>query len=369
MTSPPVEVFDTGPEIRSKMLELIEKATDYILIDSFLVVSGPLTREVMEALRKRHEKGIRIYVLADSSSRYVDAGEAGYSFFQNAGIPSAEYNPMRIYKLIVAPVMLPRDHRKFWIVDGRVLFLGGANIFDNSLRAPEEGGNIDLMVAVESAEAIKRMIESFVATWNCSSSLQLRADDFPVRAAPTAHENLWLFDQNKHVGRRGVVLEMIEELFAKAEQEVWLVQPYTFVTDRLEKQIRELTGRGVAVHIMLSGEVHSPRFHYASFYGIKDLLEAGARVWVYKAGKGALHAKAIVVDNRWASVGSANLNKRSLEFAKEANLVFGDHESVQKVVEILEELKANCREIDMKEARTYRAPDYYFTWLWMQLAG
>ncbi len=162
---------------------------------------------------------------------------------------------------------------------------------------------------------------------------------------------------------------MISDLFSKATGVVWLVQPYTFVTRRLLRQIRELTEREVEVHVMLAGKVQAPRFHYASFYGIKNLLEAGAKVWVYRPEKGALHAKAIVVDGRWASVGSANLNTRSYYFSKEANLVFSDRESVSKVVQCLEELKTNCRPVDADEARRYRTPSYLLAWLWMQLTG
>lgn len=364
-----LEIYGTGPDIKRKMLELIEGAGDYLLIDSFLVVTDSITREVMEALRRKHQSGVRVYLLADSSSRYMETGEPGFVFLEEAGIPNVEYNPLRIYKLLAAPIMLPRDHRKFWIVDGRVLFLGGANIFSTSLEAAEEGGNIDFMVTVESADAIRQMIDSFVATWNRSSPRKLRAGDFAVRLPPTENSDLRLVDQNKHVGRRHVVVNMIRDLFSKATEVVWLVQPYTFVTRRLLRQIRELTEREVEVHVMLAGKVQAPRFHYASFYGIRNLLEAGAKVWVYRPEKGALHAKAIVVDGRWASVGSANLNTRSYHFSKEANLVFSDRDSVSKVVQCLEELKTNCRPVGAEEAKRYRTASYFLAWLWMQLTG
>jgi cardiolipin synthase len=369
MSSSVPELYDNGPDIRAKMIELIESASDYILIDSFLVSSDPATSAVMEALKRKRQAGVRIYVLADSSTRYSDGGKAGYRFLEQAGIPSVEYNPMRIYKLVVAPIMLKRDHRKFWIVDGRVLFLGGANLFGTSLTRPEDGGNRDFMVAVESADAIESMIDSFVATWNLYSSRQLNKANFSVRADHAAETTLWLSDQNKHAGRREVVAKMVDGLFAVAKEEVWLIQPYTFVTPELLGHIRDLTRRGVAVNVMLSGEVHAPRFHYASFFGCKNIIEAGGKVWVFKPGQGALHAKAILVDGRWASVGSANLNFRSYHLSKEANLVFGDPESVGKVVKTLEELKGNCRPIELEEARGYRGVEYRLGWLLMLMAG
>jgi cardiolipin synthase len=363
------EFFVTGPRIRRKMLELIEGASDYILIDSFLTVTDPITLELMEALKRKHASGVRVHVLADSSSRYMHPGTDGCRYLEKHGISVAEYNPMRIYKLIVAPVMLRRDHRKFWIVDGKVLFLGGANILATSLTHPREGGNHDLMVAVESAEAVARMIDSFVHTWNHSSRETLRAADFAVRTDPAAETRLWLFDQNRERQRDGTIEPMVAGLFAAAEEEIWLIQPYTFVTEEFLGQLRELSRRGVEVNVMLSSDVHASRFHYASFYGIEDIQKAGGKVWVYKAGMGALHAKIIIVDDRWASVGSANLNKRSYQLSSETNVVFEDPRSVWEVVQTLETLRKDCRLVTPEESRGYRSPEYLLAWLWMQWAG
>ncbi len=351
------------------MLELVENATDYILVDSFLTVHDPETDPVIEALRRRHDEGVRVYLIADSCSRFIPASKSPYKFLKRAGVPNAEFNPIRFHKLVVAPVMLPRDHRKFWVVDGRILFLGGANIYRTSLKHADNGGNIDFMVAVESRDAVARMIESFVATWNESSSRKLHPEEFEVRARPLKKGSLWLADQNKEVGREGEIGRMYAGLFAVARKEIWLIQPYTFMTSDMVDQFRELTERGVQVNLMLSEQVHAPQFHYASRYGLKKILATGAKVWTVKNGYGALHAKAVFVDDDIVSVGSANFNARSYHLSKEANLIFGDRWSVRELRKSLEELKKKCRPIGMDEARKYRTPDYFFFWVIMQVMG
>ena len=100
------EIFDTGPQIRKKMEEMIEFAERYILIDSFLFLAEPTTLGILDALVRKHRAGVKIYVVADSSSRYKSGG-FGLEYLRKAGIPCAEYNPFRLYKLPVAPVMLP----------------------------------------------------------------------------------------------------------------------------------------------------------------------------------------------------------------------------------------------------------------------
>lgn len=369
MASSVPEIFDTGPAIREEMRNLIASADDYVLISSFLLTADEDTQELLEALEQKQADGVRVFVLADSCARYKPGGKDAFRFLEEAGIPIAEYNPIRLHKLLVAPVMLPRDHRKFWIIDGETLFLGGANLYSASLRAPEEGGNLDLMVTVESAEAIAPMIESFVATWNRSSKLALEAADFPVRSNGTASTELWLADQNQDIGKSDQMAGMFNGLFDLAEEEIWLVQPYTFVTKDMLQVFRDLRERGVAVNVMLSEKVEGPRFHYASHYGIKDILEAGGKVWVYESGEAPLHSKAVIVDRRWASIGSANLNFRSLYLSKEANLVFGDPDSMAEVTGCLDRLIEGCRQIGKEEADGYRGADYYFAWMMMQLAG
>ncbi len=369
MPSAVPDLYTTGPAIKDKMLELIEGATDYILIDSFIARTDSTTREVKEALKAKHDAGVRVYVVADSCSWFMPGGKVGYKFLKQAGMPHVEFNPFRPHRFFYFPVMIPRDHRKFWIVDGKVLFLGGANIFGESLLPPEEGGNIDYMVAVKSPRAIEHMIESFVVTWNRHSPEKLRSEEFAVSALDAPETQVWLFDQNGHVKRRGVIGEMYDTVLSLAKEEVWLVHAYTFTSRGIMDRIKALTERGIAVNLMLSARSHAPRYTRGALYGIKDILDAGCKVWMYEGGRSALHSKGVIVDGRWASVGSANFNRRSCGFSEEANVVFGDEKSVGKVLRDLEELKTRCRPVEKEEARRYRNPWYYLTWLVMQILG
>ena len=120
------ELYTRGPEIRDKMLKVIEGASDYILIDSFIVRLDPTGEPVLEALKKKRAAGVRIYIISDSSSRFVDGGEPAWDFLEESGIPAVEYNPMSPHRFLYPPGLVPRDHRKFWVVDGKELLVGGA---------------------------------------------------------------------------------------------------------------------------------------------------------------------------------------------------------------------------------------------------
>jgi len=124
------------------MLALIEQASDYILINSFITRADPTSVEVLEALKRKHDAGVRVYIISDSSSNFMNWGREGFEFLDEAGIPNVEYNPIRVYRALIFPVMIQRDHRKFWVIDGKKLFAGGANICWQSLDPVVSGNSI-----------------------------------------------------------------------------------------------------------------------------------------------------------------------------------------------------------------------------------
>jgi cardiolipin synthase len=274
------EFRDSGPEIRREMLELIRGARHSILVDSFLLNDGPASREVLDALVEKSRQGVVVRVLGDASSRFVREEEA-FTYLSDQGVPTAEFNPVRGWRLFVPHAIFERDHRKFWIVDGRRIFLGGANLSDLSLIPPEEGGNRDLMVRFDSPGVGRELTRSFVSTWNESRAPRPLSIDELNLDRPTSRvggTGCWIFNQDSVPMNPSLTEVMFDGLFASATRTVWLVEPYTFTNPEIIKSVREMTARGVEVNLVLSTQVRAPRFRYASFYGILDLIEAGARV-------------------------------------------------------------------------------------------
>lgn len=366
-------IVDSGPAIREEMLRLARGAKDHILVGTFLLNDGPESREILDVLAERAAAGVKVRVIGDTSSRYVMETE-GFSYLAERGVPAAEFNPVRAWQFLYLPALLERDHRKFWIVDGRAVFLGGANLSDSSLAAPEEGGNLDFMLRFDSAEAAAVLTRSFVGTWNRSRApFPIESADFEAFPPPAAREfapgRFWIFDQTEVRARPSQTEALLEGLYAEAERSLWLLEPYTFTHPSILKDIRALAGRGVEVNVVLSTKVRAPRFRYASHYGMLDLIRAGARVWIYESAETPLHYKGALVDGRLAFVGSSNLNLRSFRLSHELNAVFDDPATVAAMRDIVESVRRECREIAEEEAKTYRSPKFATWWLIMQVAG
>lgn len=364
-----VGFIDSGVAIRAEMLRLAREARHSILVGTFLLNDGPESREILDELARRAGEGIEVRVIGDGSSRFVKEPEA-FEYLESRGVATAEFNPVRGWRLFIPSHILERDHRKYWIVDGRTVFLGGANLSDSSLVAAEKGGNRDLMVRLESPAAAQYLTESFARTWEESVAAEpFRLPRSSGVGGGRGGMPYRFYNQENVRGRESPTARMFDGLFAAARDSVWLIEPYTFTNAEILEQIRGMTARGVEVNLVLSTQARAPRFRYASYYGIRDLIEAGARVWVYDSEVSPLHYKCALVDDRIAFVGSANLNHRSYHLSRELNVVFDDAAGVREVGKVVASVREGCREVGLEEARRYRSIPFATWWLIMQTAG
>lgn len=179
-------IYYDGQQWFERAMELIAAAEDYILVNSFLVTDHPRARQVFAALAARQAEGLRVYCTVDSASYYRTYPQdptpirAIIKDVLELGLPIVEYNPIRGARIPTLAGLLDRDHRKFWVIDGHTIVVGGQNIDFDSLRFPDERGSIDGMVEVYSPEGARFLRDSFISTWNAYSALSLRTAACPI---------------------------------------------------------------------------------------------------------------------------------------------------------------------------------------------
>ncbi len=359
--------YFTGDAFFHRAVELIRDARDYILIDSFLTIEDELSNQIYALLKSKMAENVRVYVLTDSSSAYVP-GRTAIPYLLELGIPVTEYNPIRSSRFPRFPVFLYRDHRKFWLIDGQTVVLGGQNVWSKSLNPPDEHGNTDSMVEFRSAAAARELAGSFVREWNAYSMNKLKEEDFAARATGEAEGCIWLVHQDGFGDRE--IGEMFGRLMDLAEREIWMIQAYCMADRALLERIRRLTAAGVSVNIVYSSAYHTlDKFYYATGYRMVDLIEAGARLWEYGHPVSHLHYKAVIVDGRWFTLGSANLNFRSSYLCKEVNILFEGSEMGAPMLENLESIKKRAQRISKEKASGYRSPRHLFYYLLLYFGG
>lgn len=370
--------YFSGEAWNKRALELVASAKHYILIDSFLVNAHPVNQEIIDALREKAESGVGVYIIFDSSSYFtympdfVSYLPTPVKFFKGTRVNVAEYNPINGTKLFALPQLLNRDHRKFWIIDGHTVALGGMNLNYYSMKESSKLGNIDTFVEIQSPIAISQLIQSFVETWNLCSPISLNAKYFTRDKGSetdySAETRLWLFDQDLH--GRSEVNALFDSFFNSAQREIWMIQGYTFATPELLSKIKNATSRGVAVNILLSTNSFREVYELASNYCILDLIRAGANVFIFDdPGKAFLHYKLLLADRSIAAFGSPNFNFRSQYLSREIAILFNDERVGRKAFENLETLLINSRPVYQDEAEKYRGFKYFLAYMEMLLGG
>jgi cardiolipin synthase A/B len=357
----------------ARALELITGARDYIMISSFLVNYHPINAKILEALKTKASQGVRVYVMFDSSAYFTYAPDkksyfpTALAYFSGSSVRVAEYNPMTGAKLFALPSLLNRDHRKFWIIDGEIFAAGGINLNYYSLAPVGELSNIDTFVELRGAGVLKQMVASFCATWDRYSPETIDPGSFAIRDAPT-DSSVWLVDQT--LDGPSLIDPLFDAVFQCAKKEVWMVQAYTFATPALLAKIKSATSRGVAVNLIVSTNSFRIAYEDAVKYCAKDILEAGAKIYVFDSPeKSFLHYKLLLADRELAVFGSPNYNFRSQYLSREIAVASADAGVAARAAKNVDELMRNAKPLTMEEARSYRGLKYLTAYLGMLFGG
>jgi cardiolipin synthase len=369
-------VYFTTEAWGKRAVEFVSQAQDYIFISSFLANTHPINEEIFAALERKASQGVRVYLIFDSSSYYTYMPDkktfrpTPLAAFPKGLVNTAEYNPIQATKLFALGSLLDRDHRKFWIVDGKRLALGGMNLNYYSLSPQGEMHNIDAFVELGGSQVLKPMVESFCRTWNDNSPDRIDPEDFSVEVGdgPTLAEKLWLFDHRP--GLPSSMNTLFDSFFTLAKKEIWMVQAYAFPTAELIAKVRMATSRGVRVNLILSTNSFRTVYEDAANYRAVELIDAGARIFVFDApDKSFLHYKLLLADETVAAFGSPNFNFRTQYLSRELALVTANPTLGAATMENLKTLLAQSRPMSREEALRYRTLKNFLGWVSMTIGG
>ena len=366
-------LYFSNSEWAARALEMVSEAKDYILISSFLINAHPVNAPIMDTLVRKAQAGIRVYVMFDSSSYFTYMPD-GTTYlptpvrsFEGTPIHVAEFNPITGAAFFAMPSLLERDHRKFWIVDGKSIASGGMNFNYYSFSPPGPCGNIDTFVEIGGKDILASMVASFCETWNRNSPETIDPSDFPVDA-PVTDSTVWLVDQTLDKG--SLIDSLFDAVFRNAKKEIWMLQSYAFPTGALIRKVKEATKRGVAVHIVLSTNSFRMAYENAAYYRSADLIEAGATIHVFDSpDKTFLHYKLFLADDDFAVFGSANFNFRSQYLSRELSIATQDAETIAITRRNLDAILRYAPAISLEQARSFKSLKYLAAYLGMLFGG
>lgn len=349
------ELLLDGPATHAAMFDAIDAARDHINLESYIVEAAGPGAELAERLLAKRREGVKVNLLFDgfgsiaTAARYFDALRAG-------GVQVCEYNPLRGWRRLMSRAAHLRDHRKLLVVDGRVAFVGGVNIsevYSSGSAGPAHaeragtGGTMppwrDTHVRL-AGPLVAELQKLFIAHWNRHADTPIQPGDyFPPQAAAGPHRGA-VASCEAGRGRNPLYRALLRAIDA-SQQRVFVTTAYFVPTRRLLRSLSRAARRGVDVRLLLPGrsDAWAPLQAGRSHYG--RLLQAGVRIFERQGA--LLHAKTAVIDGAWASVGSANLDWRSVVHNAEVNAIVVDEAFGAELEAVFHADVAQSREITL----------------------
>ena len=349
-----VEILVDGPQIFSSMLAAVRSASHTITYEPFAYKDGEISRTFAEALAERCHAGVAVHILIDGFSvRWMPL--ATRKMLEAAGCELVVFRPLEFTHL---RTLNARSHRRILVVDGRVGFAGGSVVALGWLEEIDNGKRLretDIRVEGPAVEWLQR---AFARLWTEATGRTLGGAGYYPALDAIGPAAVQIVDSAPRDGDYGAYALYMQAIMA-ARRSIRITNQYLVLDDRMAAALRDAVSRGVRVDIIVPGASTNPLLLAATRVRLDRLLLGGVNVHAY--GPRSLHAKTMVVDGTWATVGSTNLDPRSFEINEELNVATPDDAVAARLDAIFRDDLVSTTTITY-EAWTRRS-------LWIRLLG
>lgn len=325
------EYYPSGEELFPAMLEAIRGAEKFIFLEYFILNEGKMLEQLMEVLIQKVEEGVEVRLMYDDVGCVNTLPSKYYKEMEAIGIKCIAFNPFRPMMSII---MNNRDHRKILVVDGKVAFTGGINIADEYINEIQRFGYWkDTGIRIEG-KAVWSFTAMFLKMWNFAARTtedylayqpDIRWDRLyesdgyvqPYADSPVDHENQ----------AENIYLNIINH----AKDYVYIFTPYLIIDEEMISALCNAAKSGVDVRIVTPGIPDKKMVFLLTQSYYQELIKAKVKIYQFK--EGFIHAKCFVCDDEIATVGSINLDYRSLYLHYECGIFLYESKAVMQVKE------------------------------------
>lgn len=346
-----IELLPNGKIKFESLFEAIRHAKKHIHLEYFNFRSDSIAKEIFTLLAEKAQEGVKVRAMFDdfgNLSNNRPLRKEHLKMLNDRGIEIIRFDPMKFPYINHA---FSRDHQKIVIIDGKTGYTGGMNIADYYINGlPEIGAWRDMHLCLEGP-AVSGLQKAFLYVWNEETKQNIGGDTyFPYGEDSTytpeqLGKQVAIVQRVPHKSPDAVRRAYIEAMDA-AEHHIRIVTPYFTPTRSVRKAIYRALKRGIRVEIMLSEKCDISFTPDGGFYYANKFRKAGAHIYLYKGG--FHHTKVMTVDDRFCTVGSTNLNSRSLKYDYEINAFIFDLQTTWELDEIYKNDKTKS-EIMTKE--------------------
>ena len=326
-----LKLFLSGEAKFIDLFQAIRQAKHHIHLEYFNFRNDSIANTLFDLLAVKAAEGVEVRAMFDSfgnSSNNRPLKREHIEAIRSKGIELVKFDPMRFPWVNHA---LHRDHRKIVVIDGQVGYTGGMNIADYYIHGlPEIGDWRDIHLRIEGS-AVHQLQGIFLTMWNKETGQHVGGPDYfptlPAEADSTLrqlpHHDAEVMVVDRTPGETSKsIRQAYAACIASAQQHIQIVNPYFVPTRTVRKAIKKALKQGKRVEIMIPLKSDIPFTPEASHYIAHKLMKRGAEVYLFEGG--FHHSKIMMIDSTFCTVGTANLNSRSLCYDYETNAFIFD---------------------------------------------
>lgn len=370
-----VVLLKSGREKFKDLFQAISDARSSIHLEYFNFRNDSIAKALFTLLAEKAKQGVEVRALFDgfgNDSNNRPLRKRHLAALRNEDIQIYEFDPLTFPWV---NHVFHRDHRKIVVIDGKVAYTGGMNVADYYIHGTKIVGSWRDMHCRIEGEEVNTLQRIFLNMWHKVTGLRVEGPQYyyglynapyfdklkPDTCTTAGHKMVGIINREPRT-TNAIIRDFYTNAINDAKDSIKIVNPYFTLNHKLKQALKKAIKRGVKVEVMVSVHSDIPITPDCVFYNVHKLMKQGAIIWMYKPG--FHHSKIMMVDGRFCTVGSANLNSRSLNFDYEENAVVIDPCTTKELSLMFEKDKKDCFKLTPSTWNQFRTPwQKFFGWV------
>ena len=353
----------SGQQKFDDMFHAIRQAKSSIHLEYFNFRNDSIAFLLFDLLREKCRQGVEVRALFDGFGNDSNNQPLKHHHLQDLrrdGIKIYEFDPIRFPWV---NHIWPRDHRKIVVIDGRIAYTGGMNVADYYINGTEQVGSWRDMHCRIEGPAVGQLQHIFCRIWQQVTGENILTQPLYYRWQPSGSVTLGIVNREPGAtytadgyvaGKNDATRKLYVEAIDAARDSIKLINPYFTLVPSVRQALERAIKRGVRLEIMVSAKSDIPLTPDYVLRNAYQLSRQGAHVWLYLPG--FHHSKILMADGRYCTVGSTNLDARSLRFDYEENALILDAQVTRQLDSMFNADKLQSVYLTREVWNQYRTP-------------
>lgn len=343
------QYFSPGEYFFEALLRDLETAQRYIFLEYFIVSEGEMWDAIFEILRRKAYEGVDVRLLYDDMGCFLTLPADFDRKLEDHGIKCSVFNPFTPF---VSAMQNNRDHRKICSIDGKIAYTGGINLADEYINRIEKHGHWKDSALRLEGEAAWNLTVIFLEQWELTRHVRedyLRFYPWHTEKCTVPDDGFVLPYADSPVDDENVGEHVYLQIINSARDYLYICSPYLIVDDTLASALSLCAKSGVDVRIITPDKADKRFVHFTTQSYYRQLIRSGVRIYQYTGG--FMHSKTFVSDDVVATVGTTNLDYRSLYLNFECGVwMYGSKAVMEVKRDFLATLEV-CHEMGAEDCR------------------